>query len=216
MTKSKILSAFRKIKSILTWSAVAKLSIILCVLFLGLITWTYKEVIFTGISPGKLSVDKPPLELTKDGLAAINSLIARSELITGVSIVSVNFQQNSRRIIHFDTENLEFARLHDEYVQTHVATDQPLFNNDQENNKRIIRLINGDFICVKYVNTVSYKYAPNVKIDTVCTIGIPPYYGQFRGFIVTYLQTEPTPTEVDQVRLMVRELSAKLDNPKSK
>jgi hypothetical protein len=156
------------------------------------------------------------LELSKDGLDAIERIVRKSDLVVGIGLVSVNFQQNSRRIIYFNSDNAEFVRLHDEYVRTHISVDQPLFNDDQDNNKRIIKLINGDVICTKYTTTLTYKYAPNVGIDTTCIYGVPPYYGQFRGFIVVYLQTEPTSLEFDQVKILLRDLSTRLDNPKSK
>lgn len=216
MTKSKLSPIFRKIKAILSWSAITKLSIILSLVILCILTWIYSEHILNFPHPGKLSLDKPPLELSKDGLQSIDNVVRKSDLIVGISVISVNFQQNSRKIIHFNTDDSELLRLHDEYVLTHVSVDQPLFNNDQDNNKRIIRLINGDFVCTKYPLTVTYKYAPNVKIETVCALGVPPYYGQFRGFILVYLQHEPSPLEVDQVRILLRDLSDRLDNPTSK
>jgi hypothetical protein len=99
--------------------------------------------------------------------------------------------------------------------QASLFTVLPLFNDSPENNKKIVSLINGEFICSKFNTTLTYKYAPDANVDTVCSFAVPPYYGQFRGWILVYLKNAPDSADLDEVKIIVRELSYKLDNPKS-
>ena len=55
-----------------------------------------------------------------------------------------------------------------------------------------------------------------VNVKYVCSVGIPPEYGRFRGIVMVYLSVVPNDVEEHPVRIMLRELSMKLDNPKGK
>jgi hypothetical protein len=90
----------------------------------------------------------------------------------------------------------------------------PLFNSDPINNVRMSKLINGEFICDPFKDTIAYKLAPATNksvvtniVSTVCANGIPPTYGRFTGIVSVYLKTVPTQEENDRIRTLSRDLS---------
>jgi hypothetical protein len=104
-------------------------------------------------------------------------------------------------VVYSSVDDDNLRKAYKAYLDRTVG-DIPLFNSDSGNNVRMSQLINGEFVCNPFRDTIAYKLAPEaeVSVNTVCANGIPPYYGKFTGIITLYLKRKPTKDEIDQLR----------------
>lgn len=201
----------------LTWGRVLQIATLALITTVCYFLWFNREYVSGAIRPSKLSSERLPLIVSDKAEMAVNDVLKNTGyLINTVSLVSVNMEQNTRRVIYFKTTDVNIERQNNEFLKTHVTGDIPLFNDDPENNKRIIRLINGEIVCVDYTSANVARYLHDiVDVKYVCSTGIPPYFGRFRGTVLVFLKVIPDAEEQVRLRILMRELADKLDNPSS-
>lgn len=203
-------SDVQKLLNTLSWLKLAQLTVLVLVLALAWATYDNRESIYRAASQTRLSkaASLRLTKLSKDTIAEIDLVVQRSELVVGIQIEVVNFQKNTKTVLYVNIDNSDLKAVYTKYLSSTIS-EVPLFNNDTVNNKRLIDLINGDFVCNPYSETLSARlYGDTAKyVDTVCMNAIPPYYGRFLGTISIYTQKLPLPEELDQLRALAKELS---------
>ena len=137
-------------------------------------------------------------DLTKKN---ISTFVKDEKNVVGFTVVSVDIRLNVRNQLFFFADQTSpnpptlaplasLARL-------------PFFTKNDENNRLMIKLINGEFVCAPYNAGSSLVIAAspgaNRDVVTICRASLPPYYGHFSGFISVLLNTDPDVEE--QVRL---------------
>lgn len=129
----------------------------------------------------------------------IENFVKAEEHVIGFSVLTADLRLNRRTSIFFygfddgkesppQQPNSPFNRL-------------PLFSSSEENNRQVVKLINGEFFCAPYSTSLLSITSPNLNPNarTLCRASLPPYYGNFVGFITVFLKNEPSVEE--QVRL---------------
>jgi hypothetical protein len=146
--------------------------------------------------------------LSKKTTERLTEAVDKSELIVGVQIVITDFQSNKRYAIFTYTDNPEMAKVYQNFAAEGLV-EFPIFNNDFVNNRRIVELINNEFTCAPWIETVGAKVIPDAKkyLDTQCSIGISPPYGRFVGYINIYTKRTPTKDEIDLLRTLIKNLA---------
>lgn len=131
--------------------------------------------------------------------------------IAGVQIVSVDFKKNSRVTSYFSISDENLKKEYAKFVENRV-TATPLFTANEKNNQRMIDLINGEFSCSPFRDTIAQSLMPKLSetISSICSISIPPYYGRFSGYMNVYLYKEPTVADMSFTRQLIRDLSLKI------
>jgi hypothetical protein len=158
---------------------------------------------------GQLRSYKSPVvrKLSKTTTDQIDAVVSQSELIVGIQITLVDFQRNTRIITY---SRIDDPGLNDSYSKflVHAPMELPLFNDDLINNRRLVELVNGEFICNPYKETIAAALAPESTnyVQTLCANSIPPFYGRFSGIIGVYLKKEPTNLEKDEIRNIAKTL----------
>lgn len=206
------LSSLQKFITSLSWKRLAQFAVFMLVAALGFVTYEAREAIYNFANHSRLSSHSPSvLKLSKDSSDILDSAVIKSDLIVGIQVTMVDFQRNTRVIVYSTIDNKELNDLYQKF-NSNGLVELPLFNNDTINNKRLVDLINGEFICNPYKETIAAKLVPDsVKyITTLCANGIPPYYGKFTGIVGVYLKREPTSEEVDQIRALTKNLSEQI------
>jgi hypothetical protein len=155
-------------------------------------------------------VDRPiVLEITTSVGNYIDSIVRKNQIIEAIQVVTINFQSN----VQLDTSmNINTIMLQDIYnsFTNNKVIDTPVFTEEKANNQRILKLINGDFLCIPFKESSIYKYAPQAEqfVKHVCAIGIPPTSSGFSGILVLYLKSTPSDDEKSKLFFFARELSA--------
>jgi GAF domain-containing protein len=196
----------------LTWKKIFQLVILLSVILLAWSIFDNREYLYTSLNGPMLpQFSSSNQKLSKHVTDQINAAVMRSELIVGIQVTLVDFQRNVRIIAYTSIDNPQLKELYNRYSSSAIA-EVPLFDDDEKNNKRLVNLINGDFVCNTFKETIVAKLVPEGEkyVHTICANGIPPRYSKFAGIIGVYLSREPTPEEVDQIRTLARQLSSEI------
>jgi len=206
------LTNIQKFLNILTWKKILQLGLFLFVISLALVTYELRESIYNYANQTRLSRVGPPVEkLSKKSIENVDNAAKKSSIIIGIQVVVVDFQKNTRTPIYTTTPDPVLASIYEQYVKTSIS-DAPLFTTDVVNNRHIVDLINGEFICYPFSESLVSKYAPEAGkyIHTACAVGIPPYYGRFTGSVIIYVNRQPTAEDVDQIRNLAKTLSTSI------
>jgi len=139
----------------------------------------------------------------------VNSALDRAEVINGVQIVRVDLKRNVRYIIHAYWKTPELQKLYDNFSSTRITAEIPVFSRDEVQNARIIRIMNHEFDCTPFKDTLSYKMVPESAehIAVVCSISIPPSFSDFKGIIAASLSRVPTDFEKNIVKNTLIDIS---------
>lgn len=206
------LSAIQAFISGLTWKKNLQLTVFLLISGLAYATFENREAIYNFASQTKIST-KPPIskKLSKEITDKIDLAVNKSELIIAIQVTIVDFQRNIRYPIYTYTDNADLREIYFRFLDNSI-TELPLFNTDVNNNRRLVELINGEYICNPFEETIGAKLLPEVGrfISNVCANGIPPYYGKFSGIVSIYVRRPPTTEEIDQIRTLSRVLSVEI------
>lgn len=108
--------------------------------------------------------------------------------IKGISIVSADLRLNETRTLYFFGDDLALIHAFEDADRTSNGR-QPLFTNSDSSNTEVIRLINGQFTCRPFMQTLEAGLYPSLisTLHTVCRSSIPAYYGYFSGIVTIYL-----------------------------
>lgn len=203
------ISLYRKFLNILSWR---KFFLLLAFTTLTGITiglFENRNAMYEFISHSNFSRSPPhDYALSEGSIAEIEHMLRQADLIVGIQVSIIDFNKNTRKTIYVGIDDDNLKLIYQQYIQSSI-TDLPLFNSDVENNVRISRLINGEFVCVSFKDTSAYSVLPNVAplVDTICSNAIPPYYGKFTGILSIYLKRQPTTLELDQLRTLSKSMS---------
>lgn len=201
----------QKFLNILTWKKLIQLIVFLFVIGLTWATYENREVIYGFASQKRIDPSTPHIHsLSKKTTEEIDAVTERSELIVGIQIALADFQRNQRIIIYtsVDAEHNELKAIYAKAAMSSI-TDIPLFSGNVDDNKHLVNLINGEFICRPFSATITAQIVPDATqyIQFTCSNGIPASYGRFTGMIMVYLKRQPTPEEYDQIRAVSRTLA---------
>jgi len=202
----------QKFLNVLTWRKLTQLVVFIFIIGLTWATYENRENIYGFASQKRLDPHAPSItKLSKETVNDIHSVVARSELIVGVRVYMADFQKNTRILIYQEMDDPKLEGIYMAYSNSSIA-ELPLFNDDVVNNKNLVALINGEFICIPFTETLLSKYAASATIydKEVCSNGIPASYGRFTGIIAVHLNRKPTSEEVDQIRSTSRTLSTRI------
>jgi hypothetical protein len=172
-------------------------------------TYESRNSIYNYITRSKISNNSHPVKLSRSSTEEIIKSVGKSQLIVGIQVFVVDFQRNAREVIFTTSDVPELKLIYENFEKSNIF-EFPLFNADIANNKRLVSLINGEFACNPFKETIGYKILPEASkhIEYVCAVGIPPFYGKFSGIVSIYLNRQPTVEEVDQIRNLSKNISS--------
>jgi len=201
-----------KILRALTWRRVGHIAVLNFLAFVSVIAWLDREYLAGIIQPAKLSTELRPLKLTDVRRQAVDEvLLLKGHIISAVGIASVDAPANTRKMIYFRSSESAVQNQYEQSVESRVSENVPLFGRHVDDNKVLIQLINGEVVCRPYGETIASRYLPGAA-KYMCSVGIPPgYSGRFRGIVFVMLRVMPSDDEEHRVRLILRDLSRRLD-----
>lgn len=133
---------------------------------------------------------EPQLRLSQELQQMLSDTVSKSQYISGISVHTVNLKVNEQRVVFQYTDDPFISKS----WEASTSPVSVMFDADQVSNLQMITIINGEFICSKFTNTKLNRSTPELapQVSTVCQLSIPPFYGNFGGFITFYLKTAPT------------------------
>ncbi len=198
----------RGLLNILSWTKVIQIFLISLISVGVFVLWEGRAVIFQ-----YYEANRPvrTIVLSKKSIRDIDTFTRTNYNIVGTQITSVDFQKNIRKVVFASIDDDRMKRIYDRFLDDIKITEFPfLSNNDQQNNIRMVGLLNGEFVCNPYLDTLAGHVMPEgaVIVTTVCATGIPPDYGKFMGIITVYLKHEPVGEEKLALQTFIRDLAS--------
>ena len=171
--------------------------------------WDHRKPLFTHFTGQKIVVDASRIPIPSPATKTqLTQFADSSPMIMGVNVIRVDFQQNTRATTfrYFKEPAVEEAWL--AYLAT-IKAPTPLFGDEEGNNQRLVALINGQFSCVRTLDTTAGRVIPTINQHSLatCMAPIPPGYGDFVGFINIFLRSQPTGAEIQELNGLTNQIA---------
>lgn len=98
----------------------------------------------------------------------------------------------------------------DERMKTKLP--EAAFDQDSKNTQQLVSILNNNFVCSKFEDTVFSRYFPELRSSSpyVCSIAIPPFYGRMIGILTFGVTVKPQGNDYDAIRLEATRLSVEI------
>lgn len=206
----KLIENFPKILRALTFSRAMAAAFLGVVFIFSYILWDARQLIVDKVMVSTVSSrSSRSISANDDTKAEVKQLVDRSALIVGVQLVNVDFSRNTRSTIHFYSDRNALQMAFEQALADQVSPSPAFIKDDIEYNSRLIRLMTAEFLCVESRETYLAHFAPNTleAAPYICALSIPPYEGNFAGYLNVLLVRKPTNEEIEMVRASARLLA---------
>ncbi len=206
--KNQHLILARKFLSLLTWRKILSVFVILLVSAVIIFSWLYRSDVYTNVL---VMSNEPALRISLPVKNEIDSIVIKSPLIVSIQVITINFQYNIQIDSYTSIDDMKFRQIYDDYLKNKVF-ETPLFGDSKETNRRLLRLISGEFVCSPFKETIGYSRTPQLGsvVTDICSMAIPPYHGDFSGILNIYLSNHPTKDDTERLFLLSRDISIKV------
>lgn len=130
--------------------------------------------------------------------------------IGAVTVVDVDLHKNRRTIKYMygtDASTVQYA------TDTQMlGRSSALFDFDQKNTIQMVAMLNNEFKCYLTSDTTSAKVMPGREkiYPHLCRLAVPPYFGEFAGYITILLTRKPTNLELDSIKIEVNRVAIEM------
>lgn len=134
--------------------------------------------------------------------------VEREDLVVGMTILTADIRYNRRYPVYWYSDDAFIMKRFDELFNGRYG-GVPLFTSDDRNNASVVSVINAEFTCGTFDESGISFIFPGLssRLLYVCKTSVPPFYGQFAGYIVIALNRRPNDIEVDLIKAEIIDLS---------
>lgn len=190
------------IKRILEWISLKRV----IMLGLGAIVWIFsltlfenRALVFDAFSHREtLTREYTNLKVNDPVKKRIRETSDNHPEVNFIMVVGASIALNQREMVYWYTNTPQVELEIQDFVKTQGRIGV-LLGRDDESNVAIIRAINGEFVCHNNPKSIM---VPNLNAFTtkVCRVSIPPYYGQFSGYLSFGISKDITPEQLAVLR----------------
>ena len=180
----------------------------------GYYLWLNRKPLLTPFAGQKIVVDAKRIpNPSPASKTQLTQFADANENIMGVNVIRVDFQTNSRNTTFRYYKEQAVIDGWNAYMNSGpvpgVARAAPLFGDNEANNQRLVNLINGQFSCVRTLDTIAGQVIPVINQHSLatCMAPIPPGYGDFVGFINIFLRNQPSGDEIVRLERLTNEIA---------
>ena len=161
-------------------------------------------------------IDSQPLETIEipwqisDASKSSLQEITNQQIIGGVLITDVNLKKNRKTLKYWYFKD---NRTNDILAKVSAEVlPQPFFDNSKRNNDQMLDVLANRFICVPTADTSIAKFTPTTvgSYPYSCLLAVPPYVGEFAGYLIVYLARQPTVAEEESLKIEINRISIEL------
>lgn len=200
----KFLPFIGKIVKTITLNKVIVWGVTASILVVGYTIFEQRKVLYNFIfedAPAVVALKSTSFTVSEQTKTAVKTLVVGEDNIAAIIILSADIRNNYRNTIFWFSDDSSIQRSLDALYLNRNAKI-PLFSSDQKNNEEIVSVINGEFTCTKYDDAANKSIFPGLKdkFPFICRTSLPPYYGQFSGYIAFVLHSLPDTTALDKIK----------------
>jgi hypothetical protein len=201
--QDRLLSLATKIIKIISLRNVALWSSVALVGLVGYTVFETRAVIINYFvnGPEAEAPAVPSFSLGETSRLRVKSMVDGEDLVTGAVILNADLRNNRRVPIFWYSSDPGLQKQFENLFGGRFG-GIPLFTSDDKNNNTVVSMINGEFSCGTFAEVGASSLFPGLanRIPFICRAGIPPYYGQFAGYITLTLSRQPSPEEFDRLK----------------
>lgn len=191
-------SLLAKVIKIISLKNVAVWSFAALVVLVGYTIFENREALVTYIISGP-TVSTPSITgftVSAASQGRVKQMVDNDDIINSVVILNADIRNNRRVPLFWYSDDASVQRTLDTYFQGRYG-GIPLFTSEAKNNENVVGVINGEFACGVYADGNSAIF-PGLaaRMPIICRASLPPYYGQFSGFVAISLNRAPTADEL--------------------
>lgn len=141
-----------------------------------------------------------------DDIAIEIRYMTRLPIVSMVAVYAADLQINERMIAYRYADDPYLTDLWDKQIAT-AGNSLPLFTHNTKVNALVVSIINGQFSCHPYQDTMNREILRNDRTPVLCFVSLPPYYGSFSGYVEVSLARVPTTLEQQTIEIEIKRLS---------
>jgi len=211
--QERVLSLVAKIVRVISLKNVALWSLAGVLALVGLTAFQNRTAIVSYIINGP-TVDTAPLSsftVSAASQSRIKSLVDSDDLINAMVVLNADIRNNRRVPIHWYSDDPSAEKALDSLFSGKYG-GIPLFTSDEKNNEGVVGVINGEFTCSEYTAGGNAALFPSMqsRFPYVCRTSLPPYYGQFSGYITICLNRVPSADELINLKTEALNISTEI------
>lgn len=210
MSKEEVVVFLNDMIDALTWKRAGLLLLLGIITILLLMLFENRTTIFNRvISPVPVEQITAPWQVSEHSKRELTNL-TRLPIVGGVLLTEVDLKKN-RRIIKF--WHVTDSSFRQEVVQIIAGMlPQAFFDSDHRNNEQMLSVLNNQLSCSPIEETVFARFFSNAmeRYPVVCRLAVPPFSGHFAGLITIFLIKQPTPAEIDALKIEITRVSVEM------
>ena len=150
-------------------------------------------------------------KISPTSAAKLKQLVDSNDIIAATIIVNADIRSNRRLPIHWYSAQPTIQKTLDSLFTGRYG-GIPLFTSDEKNNENIVSVINGEFACSTFLESGNTAVFPGMasQFPFICRTSLPPYYGQFSGYITITLSRVPSSSELDKIKADTLNISTEI------
>ena len=140
----------------------------------------------------------------------IKQIVDTEDMVNSIVIMNADIRNNRRIPLFWYSDDSSIQKLLDSYYSGR-GSGIPLFTAEEKNNENVVGVINGEFACSAYnLGNASIFPGLAVRMPFICRASLPPYYGQFSGFVAVSLNRVPTPDELVDLKAQTLSIATEI------
>lgn len=208
MEKEKYIAFLEDMIDALTFRRVALLALLATITISLLAVFENRNAVFAMVyktAEEQTSVAWILSNESKNQMIALTS--SDTNLVGAVMLSDVDLKKN-RRVPKFLFIK---DKTDSDRIQPVVAKllPQALFDYDSRNTEQMVAMLNNEFKCVPIAETHYVRFFPDLgaHYPYVCRIAVPPFFGEFAGYITTFLVRKPQAAEYDSLKIEMNRIA---------
>lgn len=194
------------LKKIFIWTLTA------LVLTITITIYEHRDKLFSAPTKVILNEEREPFSVSTDSEKKLVSLIRENKTFLGVSVLSANLRKNTRTRVFYYVDAFSDKPFADELKESFAGPKiLPLFSSNEKNNFHMVKLLNGEFTCApadsSLIANLPGGNPENFKNITICRASLPPYSGNFTGWIALFVNGTVTNENYYSVKLQAESLA---------
>lgn len=191
-----------------TWKLVTIFATLIAIMAVSIYTFQHRNPIIEALVGHKIFMANPTTKAPYPGIETkkeIQKFADSRPEILGITVSKSDFELNTRTVTYHYFKQKDIQKSWE-------ATDgvaRELFGENTVQNARIVDLINGQFVCTPTADSLGAKFHPILLrySKTMCSIAVPPGYGDFLGWINFYMVETPTFAELEVLEVKAAKIS---------
>lgn len=124
--------------------------------------------------------------------------------------MDVDLKKNRRKPKYFYIQDQAVMSMASPIISKMLS--QALFDFDHKNTEQMVAMLNNEYKCVPTIDTQNTRFFPELvsKYPVTCRIAVPPFFGEYAGFLTSFLVREPTESEHNALKIEMNRMAIEL------